>query len=308
MEYIVKIFMTYLSLTCVLSGNFVYAQSSDEVKYAKAHEDCILYKTSEMNNDYDSVYFEVPETYFVTILNIVEKDVCYMVQYDRYVGYVDAKSVSLVNFSPIVKTLSNISFDIKNNSGTQIWSAPTTQSDIYTTLSAGTKNINYIASVSGSIPDGGKSDVWYYISYTPNINSTNFYEGYIYSENTINLSNIVANLEVDSEIILDDFKNEKIFFISSTIKTIIVAIMVIPIILFLTIILYKITKKFKKTTNYTKNTDSNNDLKLSEKSIDSKNGFVSKFKEMFKLNSHNLDKNFVDLNDDELLWNYNLDF
>ena len=92
--------------------------------------------------------------------------------------------------------------------------------------------------------------MWYYVSYVPSENSTNVYEGYIYSENVSNISPIPANLETNPEQIIsaENLENNSLL-ISSTVKTIIVAIVSIPIILFFVIILYKIVKIFRKNTN-----------------------------------------------------------
>ena len=278
---------------------FSYALE-EETGYAKALENCVLYKSKEMNNTVDDILFIVPETYFVNILEIVDKDFCYMVQYEKYIGYVNPATIIKSTFTPIVKSLNNITFDIKQSSGTQIWSAPSTKANIYTTLSAGVKNIRYIAFAKGDIPDGGESDIWYYVSYTPSENSTNVYEGYIYSENTTNLSEIIANLEVNPEINFDIKSDENLLYISSTIKTIVVAVIVIPFILFFVIILYKLIKKLNKNTKY------NNNLKnLNNGNVDSNKeqttGFVKKFKEMFRVKNNSPTHEFIEMNDDELL-------
>ena len=235
-----KIFVKLLVILCILMPQelslVASAETASEKQYAKALDNCVLYKTKEMINSSDMVLFEIPETYFVLVLDIIDEN-CYMVQYDKYIGYIESSKVLLASFTPIVKTLSNITFDIKASSGTQIWSMPTTNSDIYTTLSAGTEDITYIASVQGSVPNGGESNIWYYVFFTPSNNSTNVYEGYIYSENTTNLSEIVANTETNPEIISNEVSQERIIYISSTIKTIIIAVITIPIILFFVIII-----------------------------------------------------------------------
>lgn len=221
---------------------------NETTTYAKVLADCNLYKSKEMINNVDDVYFQVPETYFVVVLENVNED-CLKVQYGRFVGYVDASCVVISNFTPIVKTLDDVLCSIKKTSGTQIWSKPSTSGDVLTTINAGTENINYIASCYGDVPSGGESNVWFYVSYTPIENSTNVYEGYIYSENVAQVSEIVLNHENNPENIFDDeLLNENTLLISSTIKTIIIAIVSIPIILFFVIILYKLTKIFQKNT------------------------------------------------------------
>lgn len=278
-----------------------FAEDIEKTTYAKALEGCVLYKTEEMNNSLDEILFIVPETYFVTILEVIDEENCYMVQYDKYVGYVSPSTVMLATFTPIVKTLENITFDIKSSSGTQIWSSPSTKSSVYTTLSAGTQNISYVASVIGSVPSGGESNVWYYVYYTSSVNSTNVYEGYVYSENATNLSEIVANTETNPEVISEEVVDEKIIYISSTIKTIIVAVIAIPIILFLCIILYKIVKNIKKTTKYNNNLTQPQGENLPVLAENKNSNLINKFKNMMRVKRGASSQNFVDLQDDELL-------
>ncbi len=225
--------------------------------YAKALSNCTLYKSSVFQNEFKNIWFIVPETYFVKILSTVSEN-CYKVQYDKFVGYVEASKIVVAEFIPNVKSLENVTFDIKQTSGTQLWSAPDVSSGtILTTISAGTKNIDYIAEIYGTIPSGGISNLWYYVSYTPVSNATNYYEGYIYSENITNLSNIAINEEKNPEpeqnnnVIEkadDQAANSNNYFISSSAKTIIIALISVPIILLISIILYKFVKKLKNNT------------------------------------------------------------
>ena len=167
------------------------------------------------------------------------------VQYGTYVGYVSTDTLIVATFIPIVKTLDNIKFDIKETSGTQIWSTPSSNNKVLTTIPAGTKNVNYISFAYGDIPSGGESNIWYYVSYTPKSNSTNVYEGYVYSENVTNLSEIVANTESNPETILPNDGDDNILTISSSVRTLLIALISIPVILLFAIILYKIVKNVR---------------------------------------------------------------
>ena len=150
------------------------------------------------------------------------------------------------------------------------------------------------------VPSGGESNLWYFVFYTPSENSTNVYEGYIYSENTINLSEIVANTETNPEVISNETVDDNIIYISSTIKTIIITIITIPVILFFVIILYKLIKKFGKNTKYNNNLQNN--IHVGDASVKNKNSkFLDKFKNMIRLKSRNQNTDFVSVNDDELL-------
>lgn len=232
------------------SENLSRPYEAEYSTYAKALEGCTLYKSKTMRDDLSNIYFVVPETYFVSVITITEQ---YLeVVYDRFLGYVKPSSVIISTFIPIVRTLEDVTCDIKTTSGTQIWSQP---SDIsgktYTTIPAGTVGINYIAAAYGDIPAGGESNLWYYVTYTPSTNSTNVYEGYVYSENITNLSEIMANTENNPDTNLggDGESQNSPLYISPTIKTIIIALIAVPIILFIAIILYKMVKKAKESTN-----------------------------------------------------------
>lgn len=227
----------------------ISAYKAESTTYAKAMANCTLYKTQSMSDSLDNIYFIVPETYFVVVIENVS-DNCTKVQYDKFVGYVNSSNIVIATFIPVVRTLENISCDIKGTSGTQIWSIPSSNyGTIYYTISAGTVGIKYIASAFGNIPSGGESNLWYYVSYTPSSNATNVYEGYVYSENITNLTEIVANTESNPEVISPDDDTDNTLYISSTFRTIIIAIIAVPVILFIAIILYKIVKKLRENTN-----------------------------------------------------------
>lgn len=256
MMKICKILLFYIILLSCFNidnvENFSYAKSQS-IRYAKVSSGCLLYKSQDLKDDIDNIYFVVPETYFVTILEDVDEYVC-KVQYDKYIGYVKREFISMATFVPNIKTLSDIKCDIKQTSGTQIWNKPSADGNVLAIIPAGEIGVNYISYVYGVIPTGGEVNVWYYISYTPSTNTTNVYEGYVYSENVTNLSDIPVNLEDNPEVYVEsNVSDENNIHISSTFKTVIVALISIPIILLISIILYKLIKFIAKYTNKNKN-------------------------------------------------------
>lgn len=234
---------------CLLFQFKVFPQTTyakaDSLTYAKAASNCVLYKSSGLETNLSNIYFVIPETYFMTVLEIVS-DKCMKVNYDGYVGFVDSSTAVIATFVPIVKSLKGVTFDIKETSGTQVWSMPSTDGDVLTKIQAGEKSITYISYVYGVVPRGGESNIWYYVSYTPESNSTNVYEGYIYSENATNLSEIFLNAESNPEPISSTVENEKIIMISPSVRTLLVALISVPIILFIAIVLLKIVKNVRK--------------------------------------------------------------
>lgn len=226
--------------------NFCMALSQSTT-YAKVSSNCVLYKNQDMNESLDNIYFVIPETYFVSVINFVS-DSCMKVQYGNFTGYVKSSDIVIASFIPQTKQLEGVTFDIKDTSGTQIWSIPATSGRVLTTISAGVKNISYIAFAYGEIPTGGESNLWYYVTYTPEASSTSVFEGYVYSENVTNLSEIPVNIEVNPESENIDESIEDTILISSSVRTVLIALISIPVIIFLAVILYKIVKKYRENT------------------------------------------------------------
>lgn len=241
-----------LILLIVVNLNFhhktILASASGYSGYAKVLDNCVLYKNENLNDEVNNIFFVVPESYFVFILEKCSADV-FKVQYINYVGFVKAERLVLSTFVPVVKFLEGITLDVKASSGTQVWSSPSANDKVLTTIAADTRNITYIASCYGSVPSGGRSNLWYYVLYTPAHNSTSVYEGYVYSENVTNISSIFLNTESNPEVLNENNVNEKLIYISPSIKTIFVVLIAIPIIVLILIILYKLTKKISKNTN-----------------------------------------------------------
>lgn len=291
-----KRFLIFLIIPyCLTNTTFLnkntYAKAETST-YAKAMSNCVLYKSQSLENKASNIYFIIPETYFVIILDKLS-DNCYKVQYDKFIGFADPSTLIIATFIPIVKTLENITLDIKDTSGTQIWNMPNTEGTILTTISAGFKNIQYIASCYGSIPIGGESNLWYYINYTPSANSTNVYEGYIYSENTTNLSEIILNTESNPEIIEDNILGDNVLYLSSSLKSVIIVIITIPIIIFLLIILYKSTKKFNDFTNKHKK-ENDHPINFNE------NNSINSSNHSFYQNNHLSENNHKSVNENPL--------
>jgi len=223
--------------------NVTFALQTNSVLFAKANESCVLYKTQSMSDSISNVYFFVPSTYFVSIISKIN-DSIYRVQYENFVGFVSTESIDIVSFVPSTPKPNNITFDISQKSGTQIWSLPSDNSgNILTTISADTKNIEYIASTTGDIPIGGNSNIWFYARYTPASNSTSVYEGYVYSEATTNLSHIPNNLEYEpAELTTQDKPIE----IDNTTQVLMIILICLPFLILFVLACYKMAIAIKE--------------------------------------------------------------
>ena len=249
--------LTFLITFLVFSERFIkiktqqpYALASLNSTYAKVKSGCVLYKSSNTTlNDPENLLFEIPESYFVTILQ--EKDNLVKVKYDSFVGYVDSQFLSAVNFTPKVQTLKNITFSISPDAGTQLKSEPSTESSSQTliTIPANTTNINYIAKVSSVTPIGGTSDVWFFAQYSPETNPTSVYTGYIYSERTANLTSITLNPEDNPAPAIEPTETETLtidddsYSLTKEARLVLIAFICLPIIILFIIFSIKAAKK-----------------------------------------------------------------
>lgn len=203
-----------------------------------------------MDDTIGQYYFYLPETYFVSVLSSIDEQI-YKVQYSSFIGYAFADHLSIVSFTPIEPNLENVTFDILSKVGTQLWDSPSTSGTKLTNIAAGTTNIEYVASTTGEIPVGGTTNLWYYVRYTPATNSTQFYEGYIYSEAIENLSNIPNNLEV--EISNDQPNLNSSISLETPLKIALIIMICIPFAVLICISIIKAAKqKQKKVEENTK--------------------------------------------------------
>lgn len=226
-----------------------FASQTSKITYAKILEDCFLYKNNNMSTDINNIYFCLPKTYFVTILSKINDDIV-KVKYSTFVGFCYSSCVSIVSFTPNVAELVGITFDINQLAGTQVWSAPSDTKGIKsTTIPAGTTQIEYIASTTGDIPLGGTVNVWYYARFTPSSNTTSVYEGYVYSEATVNLSNIPNNLEVETTI--DTPKLDGAITIDGALKVVLIVLICLPFAILFVVSLLKAIKQLKNKKHST---------------------------------------------------------
>lgn len=230
------------------------AYESKQIVYAKILDNCKLYKSSDMSDEIGDYYFYLPSTYFVSIINNISDEIC-QVQYSNFVGFVFSDFIKKVSFTPVEPELKNISFSIAQNAGTQVWTSPSdNKGNKLTTIPAGTTNIEYISSVSGDIPIGGTVSLWYYARYTPASNSTKVYEGYIYSEATINLTNIPNNLEVEIE--KDNNNLDTSISLETPLKIAMIVLICTPFLILIVASIIKATKHLKEKKQL-KNTEPN---------------------------------------------------
>lgn len=170
---------------CVISA------SHQEKIYARVmFEHAYFYKTPTINNSVDNVYFELPRTYFVELLNIDGE--FYKAKYMSLIGYVKKDSVQAVSGTPINPFLNNITFRVYSNLSENIWSTPSTKSVKISDIPHLTKNIYYYGKIEGERLIDGRTNIWFFCKYST---SETEYFGYIYSDFCDELSEFKNNTE-----------------------------------------------------------------------------------------------------------------
>ena len=236
-----------------LSAAPAFAQSS--LEFAKVKSGCILYKTENTaSDDFQNMYFEIPESYFVNIISRPKQNI-FKVKYGDFIGFIDVAFASIVSFTPKTPTLSGITFSIKSEAGTQLRNSPDAQNsnNILTNIPANAQGLTYIAKLAAERPTGGTSDVWYYAIYSPQNSPTSVYYGYVYSERTENLTVIPANIENDiieqtSPELLDNNDGNDINIIAP-VRAVLIGLVCLPVVILFIVFLMKMRSHKKQNSS-----------------------------------------------------------
>lgn len=258
----------------------VIAENSESSKrrYAKAKENCYLFKTSDVSSlNVSNVYFLIPETYFVTILFEMNSSV-YKVEYKGKIGYVSTDTIVVATFVPIVSTLDDVFVDISSSVGTQLRSSPFAEnlSNVIVNIAPGTKNLEYVSFIESTKPIGGNSKIWYYVLYYPENDPTAYYEGYVYSEKTTNLTSFSDNLENNPEI--KNEKSEPHVSGENNFKIVLLVLILLPAVLVFVIVAFRSRKMINSKQQVSDNDSEPKENKNLKRSVNSLKGkhFVQK--------------------------------
>ena len=165
----------------------VYALDSTPTYYARVmFEKVYLYKTSVDDNSINNILFELPKTYFVLLTS--EDGNFYKVRYLNFTGYVKKDSVQATSSTPVRPYLENICFRVYANLSENLWSSPSANSNLISTIPHLNKNLVYFGKIQGETLIEGRTNIWYYCKYNDNY-------GYIYSDFCDEFSVITANTE-----------------------------------------------------------------------------------------------------------------
>lgn len=191
MVYCALIFL--LAVISVFNGSFYGTQNTHAQNSALGYglivePKSILYRNPTSSDLADNVYFYLPETYFVEVLERVD-EVFYKVRYVDVVGYVKFSAINIKDYVPVSVFPTNLTLKISGDITANIRSLPDTGSALVTTLASGT-TAQYYNKTPGQELNSGSS-YWYYIKV--NNGSQSLY-GYVYSDYvTVNTEIVFPN-------------------------------------------------------------------------------------------------------------------
>ena len=233
-----------------LQPAFTSAESRKEY-YAKVTEDEIfLYSSPSANSN--TTLFEVPKSYFVTIL--AEKDDFYYARYNDVFGYIKKNQVSVMDGKPeIPYYITNFRMYMRGT--LPLLSFPNEENgEIIAEVPYLTDTLVYYGTCEGSDFVPGKTKTWYFCKY---IKDDNIYQGYLYSAYCDGFKKEEIPLNTETFPLLTDplfpeIEQQPTASLSTTAKVLIVVGVSVPcaVILYLLIrptIIHKQPEKVKRT-------------------------------------------------------------
>ena len=214
----------------------VYAVENQTYFARVLFEQVYLYKSPVEVHSYSNIFFELPKTYFVELVDVENN--FYKAKYLNFTGYVKKDSVQAVASTPKNPFLNNIKFRVYAELSQKLWPTPTTNSTPITEIPPLTKNIQYIGKLNGECLIEGRTSVWFFCKYN-DANKEHF--GYVYSDFCDEISPILNNTEEIAYINNPTFKPTPIEINSipkdSNAVGIIIGIMSVPALIFVFMLL-----------------------------------------------------------------------
>ena len=180
------IFYCFLVAFASFTASFSHA---DNFYFAKIQKEGVYFYSNPIDSS-ENILFEVPNTYFVKLLDD-ENSLFYYAQYSDQFGYVKKSDVIAMDGTP-QNPYATSSFRIFALEGMGLYSSPSLSAENeIAEIPYLTDDLVYYGKVSGqqAIPD--KSNEWYYCKYT----SSDTLYGYVYSVFCDKLTDFADNYE-----------------------------------------------------------------------------------------------------------------
>ncbi len=233
------IILIVILLLSTVSPVTVYAVDTPNYFARILNEDTYLYRTPNDISDTTNIFFTLPKTYFVKLIDS-ENSAFYKAQYLGISGYVKKDCVRAIIGTPIRPYLDNINFRIYAELSRDLRDEPNTAGGsakqvAYIPLL--NRNLTFYGTVHGEQLIDGRTDLWYYCKYTADKD----YYGYVYSDFCDEMSEMAPNTEeveyIASPLFTAPPQKQTTIPIEKKTTGIIVGVLCVPAILFLFMII-----------------------------------------------------------------------
>lgn len=186
----------YIVLILLLQSTLPYVSAgSSQTYFARViNDEAYLLKSPLDITTANNVYFSLPETYFVELVDLVD-DEFYLCNYISFSGYVKKNWVQAVAETPSNPYLENINFRVYSEMSRDMRTYPSTDNSessqiVYIPLLS--RNLTYYGKIKGKPLIDGRTDIWYYCKYSADQD----YYGYVYSDFCDQETPIINNTEI----------------------------------------------------------------------------------------------------------------
>ncbi len=214
-------------------------------------DNVMLYKNPFETDDYANIYFEIPKTFFVKLLDSYDSTF-YHVEYIDIKGYVKKDSVTAIIGSPKMPYLNNLSLRIYSDQSRDMRKMPTNSGGIENQVSylpLYTQNLTFYGKVAGESVIEERTNVWFYCKYS----GDSVCYGYVYSDFCDDGAGNSISIPINSEEVAyttnPDFsytKEETALPVESKTTLIVIAILCVPALIF--VLMFLKGAKFSKTS------------------------------------------------------------
>lgn len=183
-----------LILTLLFNSSIPYVSADNTVSYYARimYDNVYLYRSPVDIDDINNIFFELPRTYFVELLE--SENSFYKVNYSSFTGYVKKECVQTIAGTPITPCLNSINFRIYSEQSRSLRTEPSETAgtaSLVAYIPLMCRNLTYYGKISGDSLIDGRTNIWYYCKYTADKD----YYGYVYSDFCDEMTPIVENDE-----------------------------------------------------------------------------------------------------------------
>lgn len=180
----------FIILSCCFFNTQTLHAIEDECDWCRIEQEhTLLYKSTKDTSNANSVYFELPKTYFAKIID--SADNFFKVDYNSIIGFVLKDNVTLVYSKPITPFPADITLTISDIASATVRETPSVNGNLLGII-PNSETAFYYGKTTGEEAISNLGNSWYFVSY---YDKDKEIRGYVYAPLTKNLKQIPENNE-----------------------------------------------------------------------------------------------------------------